>query len=660
MALCRRRQIALAPPERLPTKEWARKYRRFHRKDGAHPGPWESEPHHDEIMDAWDDPGVRRVVVCGPSQVGGKSAVMANCLGRSIHLSPTNAMVVYPTINAAEKWMKSRFEPMVSASPVLRAMVPTRKSRDGDQTIRYRQYPGGQLFANGANAPTDLAAQTVRDVYGDEIDRFEASAGKEGDPIDLAEQRQVDYGPFAKTWLSSTPTIEGYSRIDAAYDTSDQRIRELPCPGCKQFVEIAWGDVKFKDPETGEKRPELAHIECPKCRKPWTEAQRQAAIRRGRWRATAPFTGTAGFRWNAFVCPRADLVAIARRFLDALGNPEQEKTFANTVECRSWRPKADAPPWELLKIRRETWPAHVLPVGVVLLTAGADIQKDRIEARVWGWAPGAECWHIETRVFLGSTARDEVWKNLDALLDETWETQGGVELHLDRLAVDMNAYTEEVYRWAKPYRGNRRVMLVRGDHRQTVVLGMPAQTEVAWNGKKARRGARIWPVGVSKAKEWFYQKLALPMPAEGQPFARGFVHLSTRCADEELRQLTSEELRTGKDKYGRPRGEWHVKPGFRNEGLDCWNYAYAAAIDAGLWRLTERAWSKLREQRGLAPAKAPPAFDLDRFGAGAVPASDVPPGPDPFRVADPAEPPQQPQARRVGGRRTRNVVGPAW
>lgn len=580
----------------MSTKDWARKYRRFHRKDGARPGPWESEPGHDEIMDAWDDPTVRRLVVRGPSQVGGKSAVMNNIIGRRIHLAPTNAMVLYPTIGRGENWMKTRFENMVAASPVLRRLIPSRKSRDGEQTMRHRQYPGGQLFVNGANQPADLSADTVRDVFADETDRFERSAGKEGDPIDLAEQRQVDYGPFAKTWLSSTPTIDGYSRIDAAYEASDKRVRELPCPRCGEFVQLAWGDVRFKDPETGEKRPELARVRCPKCERPWTENDRQTAIRGGRWRPTAPFNGTAGFSWNAFVCPRADLVALARRFLDGLGDPEREMTFANTVEVRSWRPRADAPPWEMLRLRRETWPAHILPAGALILTAAADVQKDRIEARIWGWGPGAECWHVDTRVFLGNTAREDVWKNLDALLDETWETSGGVEVHLDRLAVDMNAFTEEVYRWGKAYRSNRRVMLVRGDHKQTVVLGMPSLVEVSQAGKKTKFGGRVWPIGVSKAKEWLYQKLALTVPTEGQSFPPGFVHLSTRCGDDELRQLTAEELRTGKDKYGRPRPEWHVKPGFRNEALDCFNYAYAAAIDVGLWRLGERQWERLRSR----------------------------------------------------------------
>jgi phage terminase large subunit GpA-like protein len=601
------RQKTLAPPPDMDTLQWAKERRRFHRKDGARPGPFIPEPHQPEIMRAWDDPRVRGVVLIGCSQYTGKSAIMANIIGRSIDLEPVNMMIVHPTIKAAERWAKGRLEPMVEATPSLGEKIPPRKARTGEQTILHRQYPGGQMFINGANAPTDLAAQTVRWALFDEVDRFEASAGHEGDPVDLGIQRTVDYGEFAKWWMSSTPTIFGRSRIEDAYANSDQRIREAKCPKCKEFFEILWEHVKFKDPDTGEKRPELAHIECPLCEKPWTEFDRKKAIRQARWRPTGVFNGVAGFRINAFVCPRADLVALARRFMAALGKPEQEQTFANTVEARAWRPKADAPPWEQLWARREKWPAHVLPEGVRALTGAADIQKDRIEVRVWGWNKGAECWHIETRILLGPTNRDEVWHALDELLDETWTLAGGGQLHLERLAVDSGAFTEEVYKWGRTYRANRRVMLVKGARESSaVVLGLPVREGVNRQGKRSKYGVRVWPIGGSKAKEWLYQKLGLPMPTEGEEFPAGFVHLSTRVSSEELKQLTGEELRSGKDRYGRLRSEWHIKPGHENHALDCWVYAYAAAIDWGLWRHSDYTWDLLDRNRKREPKKSTP------------------------------------------------------
>lgn len=636
--LIRGRFRGFVPPPDMTTTGWAEERRVLSRKDSARPGRWRSEPHQPGIMDAMSDRRVRGVVLMGASQFTGKSQMMNNAIGRDVDLDPCNMMAIFPTLTDADKWSKGRLDPMCEATPCLRDKIPPRKVRDGMQTILHRQYPGGQLFIVGSNAPSGLAAQSVRKVYFDEVDRFEASAGDEGDPIELGLQRTVEYKHFAKFWMSSTPLIEGASRIAEAYAESDQRVWQSRCPHCSSgkdddtgYFQILWDHVHFQD-EEGHKRPDLTHVECPLCGAVWDEPDRLLAIETGRWLATAPFNGVAGFHINAFGCRRADLRDLAGRFVRALGNAERMKAFVNLVEARTWRPKADAPPWESLLHRRETWSASVLPAGVLLLTAAADVQKDRLEARVWGWGRNAECWHIETRVFIGNTARDEVWKNLDAMLDEHWQAASGVEIPLDRLAVDSGAFTEEVYRWAKPRRSDRRLMLVKGMPGQAVVLGVPAATEVTRLGKRAKYGVRVWPVGGAKAKAWFYEKMKLPAPGEGDPYPPGYVHLSTRAGEDEIKQLTAEEQRTGKDKYGRSRIEWHLKPGQRNEGLDCLVYSYAAAIDAGLWRNTERAWARLEQALGGLPPAEPEETP-------AVPAP---------AAADPAE--TEKRARIFGGR----------
>src|SRR3954451_12743505 len=99
---------------------------------------------------------------------------MNNVLGRDVDLEPTNTMVIFPTLADAEKWSKGRLDPMCEATPVLKAKMPSRKAGDGEQTILHRTYPGGQLFIVGSNAPSGLAAQSVRIVLFDEVDRFEA------------------------------------------------------------------------------------------------------------------------------------------------------------------------------------------------------------------------------------------------------------------------------------------------------------------------------------------------------------------------------------------------------------------------------------------------------------------------------------------------------
>jgi phage terminase large subunit GpA-like protein len=55
------------------------------------------------------------------------------------------------------------------------------------------------------------------------------------------------------------------------------------------------------------------------------------------------------------------------------------------------------------------------------LTAGVDIQKDRIEVGVGGGLGRRnESWSVDYRVIEGDTARAEVWAKLDAVPAKDW------------------------------------------------------------------------------------------------------------------------------------------------------------------------------------------------------------------------------------------------
>lgn len=72
-----------------------------------------------------------------------------------------------------------------------------------------------------------------------------------------------------------------------------------------------------------------------------------------------------------------------------------------------------------------------------------------------------------------------------------------------------------------------------------------------------------------------------------------------------IQQLCAEQLITRRDRNGFPVREWQ-KMRERNEALDCYVYARAAASAAGLDRFEERHWRELERQLGLA---SPPALE---------------------------------------------------
>ena len=150
----RRSLTVLRPPPRLKISEWAKRYRVLSRKDSAQSGRWRSDPHQDEIMDAFCDVRVWKVVLMAASQIVGKSQMMNNVVGYYMDLDPSNMMMVFPTIGDAEKWSKGRLDPLIETTKRLEGRIKRRQSRDSENTIFHRQFRGGQMFIVGSNAPS--------------------------------------------------------------------------------------------------------------------------------------------------------------------------------------------------------------------------------------------------------------------------------------------------------------------------------------------------------------------------------------------------------------------------------------------------------------------------------------------------------------------------
>ena len=282
------------------------------------------------------------------------------------------------------------------------------------------------------------------------------------------------------------------------------------------------------------------------------------------------------------------------------------KAFKNSELGEAWVEEGEAPDWQRLLERREDYSLGSVPAGGLLLTAGADVQKDRIEVSIWAFGRGKESWLVEHRVLMGDTARDAVWKHLGELVAETWTHASGARLPLARLALDTGFATQEAYTFVRLAR-DPRVMAVKGSAKGAALVGTPTAVDATTGGKKLRRGIKLFTVAVGIAKLEFYNSLRkVPEVAEDGVTIRyptGFVHLPKVDA-EYLQQLCAEQLITRRDRNGYPVREWQ-KMRERNEALDCYVYARAAASASGLDRFEERHWRELERQLGLSPPGDP-------------------------------------------------------
>lgn len=605
-----------APPKREKPSRWMEsEYVISAEGESAEPGKY-SFSRYAFLRDPFDwvvDPDIELVVLPKAAQIGfttGFTGLVASLVDND----PSRILVAMPTQDEGKIWSKDRFDPQVAATPALRGKIKPAKSRDGNNTLLHKRFPGGTLKIVGANSSTGLSSWPAKYAFADEVDRYPLSAGGEGDPIALIRKRlQTWLKRGGKLVLGSTPKVEQTSIIWHYHQLGDQQRYHVPCPHkeCGEAHPLEWENLRW---EPG--KPETAAYVCPACGTLWSDLDRLGAIQKGHWAptVTAPVDPKIRSAWiDGLLSPHVTHVELATGWLACETN-DQRQAFTNLYLGRPWKIVGEAPEWKRLFDRREHWSPSKLPAPVLLLTCGVDVQKDRLEARVWGWGRGKQSWLIDTRIIMGSPTLAATWKGLSALLEETWTHESGAEIGIARMAVDCGYASTEVYAWVRQH--GSRTMAVKGDSRGAALLGVPAGVELK-GIKRRRSGVKVWPVNSDKAKEAFYGWLRLESPDAGEDFTPGYVHLPDYIGEDEIRQLTAEEQVVERTRMGFAKMVWRLKAGRRNEALDCRSYAHAAAVQLGLDRFGDVAWSRFEasiwpkgapkddEARESAPVDAP-------------------------------------------------------
>lgn len=596
----------LQPEPILTVSEWAQLHRRLSSKASAEPGAWRNArtPYLVEIMDCLSARSpVTKVVFMKGAQVGGTEAGN-NWLGYVIDYSPGPIMMVQPTVETMRRASRQRIEPMIEETPRLKAKIAPRRSRDSENTAFAKAFPGGVLLMTGANSSVGLRSMPARFLFMDEVDGFPGDVDGEGDPVALAERRTATFAR-RKVFLVSTPTVAGQSRIEREFDKSDQRYFHVPCPECGHAQKLIWGQLKYELDGDGEVA--WIHYVCAKCGVLIPETAKGDMLSNGRWVATKPGRKTRGYHLSALYSAPGwySWAQAAKDFEEAKKDPSKLKTWVNTVLGEVWQERGDAPDWEGLRDRSEPYTIGTVPKGAVLLTAGVDVQTDRLEVLVLGWGPGHESWVIEHRVIPGDPAGPEVWAEMDALCLEQWPREDGSRLSLRALAIDSAFSTQDVYSWVRR-KDPKQVLAIRGESRLRMVLGTPTAVDVHQSGKSVKyRAAKVWRVGADVCKAELYGWLRQARPIDPQePLPPGFVHFPRGIGEEWFRQLTAEERRERTRKDGRKLYEW-VKRRERNEALDCFVYGRAALYFLGAHRWKPERW----QTEGELATVAPPAKD---------------------------------------------------
>lgn len=611
------RTSVLRPPPRMSVPDWADRYRVLSTSAGAVGGPWQT--HRVEVargpMMAVTEPGVQTVTAMCCTQVL-KTELLMNTLGYFAHLDPAPMLVLQPKDELVDAFSKERIAPMIASSPELRKIMGDHRTRTGDDTLRFKKFPGGFMAVASAGSPTNLAMRAIRVVLMDEIDKYEPT--KEGDPVVLAEERMATFNTSSLSIRACSPTWEETSRIFKSYMSGDQRRPYVHCPHCNDEVTLDFfRDVLWEKDEDGNHLTDTAHIHCPSCGTEWTEAERlrllttKHAIRHMQtkvfhccgerqdpqveknweWRediqvgyARCKHCGERGlsnrhasFQVSKLYNPFNTVVMLAEKWIAAKDDPETKQTFYNTqlgIPYKMDVSRAADGHW--LSTRAEVFEAEV-PEGGLVLTAGIDVQAGgsgnlgRLEVEVVAWGIGEESWSVAVEVFNGDPAKDEVWEQLDAFLKKGFMHQRGFPLYITAACIDSGGHnTQEVYKFARARIG-RNIWAIKGTSQDR-----GAQWSPIWpmegQGKKAvrwRTGYKPIILGVNSAKEAVRQRLLI------EEFGPGYCHFPIGRGESWFEQLTSEDLRVER-KAGVMMRKWVLKKGKANEALDCRVYAYSA------------------------------------------------------------------------------------
>jgi phage terminase large subunit GpA-like protein len=581
----------LEPSKVISVSDWSDNHRILSRKSSSEPGRWRTDrvPYLRAIMDCLSlfEP-CKKVVIQKASQVGVSEAVV-NAIGHTIELNPCPILVIYPVEALAKKMSRLRFDTMVDESPRLRDLVAASKGRDSKNTALEKEFTGGNITFGGAASPNALSSVSARVVALDEVDRMPLDVSSEGDPIFLATQRATSFSRH-KIVMLSTPTRAKTSIICSEFEKSNQQKYHVPCGKCGLMQELLIENFRY---EAGDSECVDAWFECGNCKARIDEIEKPIFLPKGAWIETQK-SPIIGFHISQFYLPIGwkSWRAIGYEHSIALKDKEKLIAFTNTVLGLAWQESVEKPDPELVYARREKYPIGKIPTGVLFLTAGVDVQGNRLEAHIVGWTRDKRSYTIDYRILYGDTDNDAVWSALGEVLDRLYDSvDGSFRLPIQVGAVDTGYRTERVYGFVRSRMSQESIMAVKGDDRLMVPVGRPSITEVDSKGRSFKRGIHLWPVGVNRLKLDLYDRLQLRQNVETGEYPAHYCHFP-ELELEFFKQLTAESQKVKVSRNGRRSSIW-VKDYERNEALDTWIYARAAACRVGLDRFDEKEWDKI-------------------------------------------------------------------
>jgi len=640
-----------SPPKTVPTEEWISEHFYLPAESGDIHGQYNFyyAPYFLGVAAALDDPDVHEVVLMKAAQIGWTYFLIGYILKR-IHEAGSGKQCPIMVLFAKEKDGKAfhdeKLVPTVPVNPAMRGVLDVSTSRKSGNRWDFKRFTNGFLKMVGSNSPGNVkSTSSVGVVIIEEPDDTSDNVKDQGDSIGLAEERLKRY-EGSKLIVGGTPALKGFSKVEKRAELTDVRVLPITCHNCGDkhvltFDNVSWvgkdGEVEA-DKETGEtltqahevygfSQPDTAVYVCPHCDAEWDDYQRKKNIRdtvytsiddgdvnRG-WVATKPFHGKAGFVElpEVYSCLQGSTIAdLVMEYLSAehqssLGDQTSKIKFVNQKLGKPYEFKGEQAEAEQLREVAREYGEMVIPVGGLLLTAGVDVQPDRVAVIVRAWGRDRESWNIlwtELHAGAGGVVdiKDDVWVALEKLLYSAVKSVAGWSTYISAISIDSSDgnTSDAVYDWVRNMSKKHRsvlTMAIKGSSSQTdpEVFRTPTSKSIDHRNPKRqtkadRHGVKVFIVGTNKAKDW----ISGQMQMECNPKAKGRWHFYKDIRSDYYDQITGEVKIP--HRTIRNRKTWQQKAGRAVEAWDGEVYALHASLAKRVHLMSPNQWDDMESK----------------------------------------------------------------
>lgn len=611
-----RRAFALArQDDRLPLSVWAEKHFELDADSSHKVGAWVCWSFQGGLMDWASDDRIVRLIVRKSKRVGYTKILTALVCYYAVHLRRKVALW-QPTDDDRDSFVRTELEPLLDQIPVLHE---ARRKGGALDTLKLKQFVGAIVHLLGGKAARAYRRITVALSILDEWSAFDQSVEGQGDPGSLAFGR-LEGAPYPKFVGGSTPGTKGACHVTLAAEQADVDMRyHLACPHCGVEHPLSTGiGADGKRTRHGLQwtpgQPTTAVHICPHCLEPMTRAQYMAGgqpmtgewvcIRTGirytndrRWLSATgqeirPPRNVGAQIWSAY-SPQRSWESIAEDHERAVvaaeaGDDSLMITLVNETYGEAWESRGHRSDEHALSRRAESYPLRTVPVGALALTAGIDVQHDRVEIGVWGWARGLESWPIDHYIIEGNPSADgALWESVEAYLQRRYEQQwNGGMLGIESTSIDSGYATHAVYDFCRRVGAKLNIRPIKGDNdsRKPIKLAATLQ-DINWRGRRYPSGVKLWGIGTHTSEDLLLGQLQLDRPGPG------YIHFCAELSHEWYTQLTGKQRLP--IRHGHTITERWVRMRPRVEVRDCRRYAHHAALCLGLDGYTAERWNRL-------------------------------------------------------------------